>query len=138
MPKLRNIAENSNIECRAVVYGKIPLMAVEKCVICEAAKGKGSDLCPLKDSGFEGLCRGTLTDRTGATFPVIREFPHRNIIFNSVPVYMADKWRDVQMSGLGGYVFIFSDETAEEVENIISAYENSTPAAFKIRRMGVQ
>ena len=138
LPKLRDIAESSDIECRAVVYGRIPLMVVEKCVICEAAKGKGRGLCPLKDNGFDGVCRGKLTDRTGTAFPVIREFPHRNIIFNSVPVYMADKWHNVQMSGLGGYVFIFSDETAEEAEKIISAYENGTPASFKIRRMGVQ
>ena len=138
LPKLRDIAVSSNIDCRAIVYGKIPLMAVEKCVICEAAKGKGRGLCPLKDSGFDGLCRGTLTDRTGAAFPVIREFPHRNIIFNSVPVYMADKWHEFQLSWVDGDVFIFSDETAEEVEKIISAYENGTPASFKIRRMGVQ
>ncbi len=140
LPKIRDISESPDIdiECRAVVYGKISLMVVEKCVICEAAKGKGSALCSLKDKGFDGVCRGTLTDRTGTAFPVIREFPHRNIIFNSVPVYMADKWRDVQMSGLGGYVFIFSDESAEEVENIISAYEKGTSPTFKVRRMGVQ
>ena len=32
-----------------------------------------------------------LADRTGAEFIVMREFPHRNVIFNSVPTYMADK-----------------------------------------------
>ncbi len=138
LPKLRDIATSSDIECRAVVYGRIPLMVMEKCVICEAAKGKGRGLCPLKDSGFDGVCRGVLTDRTGAAFPVIREFPHRNIIFNSVPVYMADKWHEFQLSWVDGDVFIFSDETAEEVEKIISAYENGTPASFKMRRMGVQ
>ena len=35
-------------------------------------------------------------------------------------------------------VFIFSDESSEEVKNIISAYENGAPANFKIRRVGVQ
>ena len=113
-------------------------MVVEKCVICEAQRGKGRGLCPLKDSGFDGVCRGRLTDRTGTAFPVIREFPHRNIIFNSVPVYMADKGHELQLSGLDGYVFIFSDEAAEEAEKIISAYENGTPASFKVRRIGVQ
>ena len=139
LPRMRDISASSNIDCRGIVYGKIPLMIVEKCVICEGTRDKkGRGLCPLKDSGFDGVCRGKLTDRTGATFPVIREFPHRNIIFNSVPVYMADKGGELQLSCLDGCVFIFSDESSEEVKNIISAYENGAPANFKIRRVGVQ
>ena len=140
LPKLRDISASSGIDCFGIIYGKIPLMIIEKCAICESmrVRGKGKELCPLKEKGYLGVCRGTLTDRTGTAFPVIREFPHRNIIFNSVPVYMADKASELSRAGLDGHVFIFSDESREDVEKIISAYEKGTPATFKIRRVGVQ
>ena len=51
---------------------------------------------------------------------------------------MADKAGDLSRASLDGHVFIFSDESSEEVKNIISAYENGAPANFKIRRVGVQ
>ena len=138
LPKLRDIAAASDIECRAIAYGRIPLMVVEKCVICEGLRKGGKGLCPLKEKGHTGVCRGSLTDRTGASFPVIREFSHRNIIFNSVPVYMADKRSELDRAGLDGHVFIFSDESKEQVKNIISAYESGASADTRVRRIGVQ
>ena len=137
IPKIRDIAAADEIDCRAIIYGRIPLMIVEKCVICEAlGTGKGGALCPFMKE--DRLCRGTLTDRTGTVFPVAREFAHRNIIFNSLPVYMADKQGELSRAALGGHVFIFADEDASEVEAVISAYEKGTPASARVRRIGVQ
>ena len=137
LPKCRDVARAGEIDCLAVVYGKIPLMVVEKCVICEGLQRKGRELCPLIKNGSDKLCRGSLTDRTGAEFPVIREFSHRNVIYNAVPVYMADKQGDLASVRVGR-VFIFSDETREEAAEVIRSYETSSPASGRIRRMGVQ
>ena len=138
LPKCRDVAAKSGIDCFAVVYGKVPLMIVEKCVICEGLKKNGSRLCPLMDKGADMVCRGSLTDRTGASFPVIRELGHRNVIYNSVPVYMADKKSELHAAGLSCEVYIFSDETGEEADRVINAYKSSAPAKGRIRRMGVQ
>jgi len=137
LPKCRDIVRAGKIDCLAVVYGKIPLMVVEKCVICEGLQRKGRELCPLIKSGVDKLCRGSLTDRTGTTFPVIRELSHRNVIYNAVPVYMADKQSELAPIAMGR-AFIFSDETQSEAARVIKAYEVAAPAEGRIRRMGVQ
>ena len=65
---------------RMIVYGRVPLMLLEKCAIREVA-----------DCAACAADEAELFDRRGAHFPILREPPHRNILFNSVPVYMADK-----------------------------------------------
>lgn len=137
LPKCRDVARTSPIGCLAVTYGRVPLMVLEKCVICEGIGGKRGELCPIMKT-TDKVCRGSLTDRTGATFPLVREFSHRNVLYNSVPVYMADKRGDIERAAPLGEVFIFSDETCEEAENIISAYEKELPAKGRVRRMGVK
>ena len=138
-PKVRDLAAESGIAVRAIVYGKIPLMIIEKCVICEGLRSAGSPLCPIKSRGdTESVCRSVLTDRTGAEFPVIREFGHRNVIYNSVPVYMGDKKQELSALSLEGEVYIFSDESREEAARVIERYSASAACAGQIRRMGVR
>ena len=72
----------------------------------------------------------SITDRKGTVFPITREFQHRNVIWNSVPTYMADK----PLSGLFTHA-IFTDETAHEVDAVIEALEKKLPAAMKFRRL---
>jgi putative protease len=138
LPKCRDVARESGVSCLAVVYGKVPLMIIEKCVICESLSKKKCELCPLIKNDRGGVCRGSLTDRTGAIFPVVRELGHRNVIYNSVPVYMADKKAELDRAAALGHVFIFSDETSERAAEIIRAFESSEPSSSGIRRMGVQ
>ena len=137
LPKCRDIARSGEIACLAVTYGKVPLMVLEKCVICESLGGKKGELCPIMKN-MDKVCRGSLTDRTGATFPLVREFSHRNLLYNSVPVYMADKRGELDRAAPLGEVFIFSDETREEVTEVIAAYEKGIPAKGRVRRMGVK
>lgn len=137
LPKCRDVARVGKIGSLAVTYGKVPLMVLEKCVICESLGGKKGELCPIMNS-TKKVCRGSLTDRTGATFPLIREFFHRNMLYNSVPVYMADKRGELDRAANLGEVFIFSDETRDEAADVISAYEKGLPAKGRVRRMGVK
>jgi hypothetical protein len=71
-----------------------------------------------------------LTDRTGTKFPMTREYQHRNVIYNSVPTYMADK----PLAGLFSHA-IFTTETVAEVDAVIDAIEKRSPAKTKFRRL---
>ncbi len=104
--------------CGVIAYGNIPVMTTHKCII--------------KDTAGCDKCRVRMTDRTGASFFSEGIFGHRNVIYNSVPVYMADK-----MDTLGGFFhhFIFSDETKEQCKNIISAYKKGLATEKKIKRL---
>ena len=106
-----------------IVYGKIPLMLTERCFI--------------KDNfGCEKCSKAELTDRTGAKFPLLREFEHRNLILNSTPTYMGDKENELRAAGLNSHHFIFTVESAKEISDIMSAYKNKKPLPFAVRRMG--
>ena len=109
----------------AVVYGRLPLMITEKCVGRELA---GCSACR------EG--KNELTDRRGVRFPVLRTFRHRSLIFNSVPLYMADREEELVRAGLSMRHFIFTTETPAQVRDVIRAYRNHTPPKGDIRRMG--
>ncbi len=110
----------------AVVYGRIPLMVTEKCV------GREIGDCKTCEAG-----RAVLTDRRGMEFPVLRTTGHRSLIFNSVPVYMADKQRELDRMGIIMRHFIFTTETRAEAQSVIDAYKKELPPkdAGKIKRI---
>lgn len=111
------------IGARAIVYGRIPLMITERCFMKD---NFGCDKC--------GKC--TLVDRKGIAFPMMREFSHRNLIFNSVYTYMADKLSDIR--GVRGHHFIFTTETAREAARVVRAFREGAPFPLdgQFRRMG--
>ncbi len=94
----------------AVVYGKIPVMTTENCIIKNAGK------CTNYSKGYK------LIDRQ-ATFDVVCEFGHRNIILNSVPINLSDKIKDFSGKDIKGLEFLFTTETKKEIESIIESYQ---------------
>ena len=110
-----------------IAYGRLPLMTMEKCMIRDAFSDK-DDRKNCRYCDTHKVSR--LTDRTGATFPVLREFPHRNVIFNSVPTYMADK----PLEGLFAHA-IFTDEKQAAVDEIIECLKKRQPSKTKFRRL---
>lgn len=80
-----------------------------------------------------GKCQ--LTDRKGVKFPMMREYVHRNLIFNSAYTYMADKQDET--AGLS-YHFIFTTENVGEVKEIVRAFKEKRafPLNAQFRRMG--
>ena len=116
LPQMRDI----NAPKCAVVYGRIPIMLLTK---------------PLDiKSDLNHNTGRVLTDRTGAVFPVIKESGF-DILLNSVPFYMADKQKALDLAGLRGRHFIFTTESRRECENIINAYRSEKPASGNIRRI---
>ena len=122
LPQMRDIDGNT----ASIVYGRVPLMLLEKCVSKEISS---CDECQSSNT--------SLTDRRGISFPVLREFEHRNIIYNSAPTYMADREADLKSAKITNRHFIFSIEGASEVDSVILSYKNGTPAKEnqKIRRI---
>ena len=102
----------------AIVYGKLPVMTTHKCV--------------LKDTYGCDRCSGYVKDRQGAELFAEGIYGHRNVIYNSVPIYMADK-----LSELKGFShhFIFSDEKRERAYEIIEAYKKGLPTNMGIKRI---
>ena len=94
----------------AIVYGKLPVMTTHKCV--------------LKDTYGCDKCKGYIKDRQGSSLFAQGVYGHRNVIYNSVPIYMADKENDIKQFS---YHFIFSDENRDECYKIIEAYKKGMP-----------
>ena len=105
------------------VQGRIPLMLTERCFISESF---GCDKC-----GKAGL-----TDRYGETFPMLREYRHRNQIFNSQYTYMGDKLSELDSARINHRHFIFSTETPSQARKMMLAYKNGERILAKIRRIG--
>ncbi|MBR5767185.1 MAG: U32 family peptidase [Clostridia bacterium] len=101
----------------AVIYGRLPLMLLEKRV---NAPGKGG--------------ARALRDTRGAVFPII-ESGKRDVLLNSVPLYMADQLDRADASGITDRHMIFSTETPGEVLRVIYAYEHGTIPKEPIRRI---
>lgn len=112
------IPQARDISGAIVAYGKIPVMTTYKCL--------------MKDFTDCKKCSGYLTDRTGAKMYCEGIYGHHSVIYNSVPVYMADK-KDL-IDDFSCH-FIFSDETKEECAQIIEAYKKGIPTDKKIRRI---
>lgn len=134
LAQLRVVASGSPVTTGAAVYGKLPLTVLEKCVIRDLALGKSAPAmrkCRYCDNNEYTY----ITDRTGAEFPLRREFIHRNVMYNSVPIYMADKLDAVIGGTVGDLHFFFTDETANQAGAVIDAYRTKAEPTAPIRRM---
>ncbi len=108
------------IPVSALVYGNIPLMISENCLIKNAGQCKapsGRLTCP----------NFSLIDRRGEQFPVLGEYGHRNVILNSVPVYWADKKKNYENLGLSTVSLFFTIENVNQISKIINDYALDTP-----------
>lgn len=118
LPQIRDIGGS------AVVYGRIPLMLLEKCVGLEIG---GCDRCNAGEL--------SLRDRRGVSFPVLRELDHRSVIYNSLPTYMGDKKDKLTKYRINSRHFIFSTEKGHEVDSLIASFEAGRPLSYPVRRI---
>ena len=124
LPQIRDIGGNSGV----IVYGRIPLMTLEKCVIRDIW---GCDAC--HKAKYDSML--TITDRRGYVFPIAREFCHRNIVYNSMPTSMSDKRDDLYKANVKNRHFIFTVENKNKVDNIIDSFTENTPINEVVRRI---
>lgn len=118
--QLRDLGGNT----AAIVYGRVPLMTLERCINKQAA---GCTACT------QG--KAQLFDRRGVRFPVVREFGHRNLVLNSLPTGMSDKEGVLHASGITARHFLFTVESGAEVDRVIAAYKKGTALPYPVRRI---
>ena len=106
---------------RIFAYGHIPLMLTERCFIRE-------------NFGCKNCSQAVFTDRTGAKFPLLREYPHRNQILNGVPTYLGDKRAELDAAGLVRPYLYFSVEPPTEARRILSKFLSGEPLDEAVRR----
>ncbi len=108
---------------RVITLGRIPLMLTERCFVRE---NFGCELCGS----------AAFRDRRGAEFPIMREYDHRNIIFNSAITYMGDRSEELRSMRVRGVHYIFSSESEDECIRLIASYKNGRQLAVPHRRIG--
>ena len=102
-----------------LIYGKLPLMVTRN--------------CPIRLSGCRD-CKGfgTLTDRKKEVFEVRCTGRRYSEIFNSKPVYLADKLEEV--SGIDYGLLSFTTEGAKQVDRILLRYTQTHKPMENITR----
>ncbi len=100
-PKVRDL--NSLIPLGMIVAGRLPLMQLRS---CPARSDKGCGTC-------DG--RPVVTDRKGATFPLVCRERRCSALLNSVPLYLCDK----QLPPLDFYAVYLTIESKEEAARLI-------------------
>ncbi|MBQ4290194.1 MAG: U32 family peptidase [Clostridia bacterium] len=103
-------ALRADIPLGAVTYGRIPLMTLQRCIL----RKDGAVECRRCESRPVSF----LIDRRKTAFPVTRCFPHRNLVWNSVPVWSADR----PVHGLGFTLHLFVTESRLQAEDVIRRY----------------
>ena len=121
LPQVRDMGGAKQV----IVYGRLPLMTLEKCV----AKELGD--CARCERGETAL-----VDRRGAAFPVLRTFDHRSVVYNSLATGLSDMTDKLLAAGIFGQHFVFSVESLEESRRVIEAYREGKPLGVPVRRMG--
>ncbi len=141
-PRLRDLCTLSPKAAGAVVYGRMPLMLLEKCLITSlypTGKIKKDQPLPFGKCGEAcAIChkdQAAMVDRRGMTFPVLREYPHRNLVVNSLPLSMTDKGDVLDRLGITQRHYIFTVETADEVSTVIKAAKEGKALNREVRRL---
>ena len=123
LPRMRDIKGRV---C-GIVYGRLTLMTLEKCAIKELYGASACDVCATGCA--------LMKDRRGIVFPVLREWKHRNIIVNSLPLSMTDREEELEKANLTSRHFIFTTETPDEVDAVIKAAKGKSPVGGEVRRI---
>jgi putative protease len=119
LSQIRDLSKALDLEL--IVYGRLPLMITENCII-EQRAGR----CGCENSNI-------LTDRTGARFPVVKAPGCRNEILNCKKLFLADKREDYQRLGLWAARLQFTTENAAECAQAAQRYLGQgtwTPAEY--------
>ena len=107
LPQARDIGGEKSF----IVYGRLPLMTLEKPV--------GAD---------------SLRDRRGVVFPILKE-GKRDIIFNSLPTYMGDRRDLLAAAGIRNEHFIFTLEGPREAQTVLAYHQKGLPLKKEVRRI---
>ncbi len=110
--QLRSIIKS--IPTQMMVYGRLPLMITENCVI------KNGDKCPCNGNNY-------ITDRIGMRFPVIKDGSScRNVILNCKKIFLGFDMDKVKSTNVKYLRLYFTDESFEECTRVCDSFFNNT------------
>lgn len=118
LAQIRDLRKPLPVE--AIVYGRLPLMITENCLV----KNSGSCRCGRPN---------VLRDRTGAAFPLLPAFGHRTELQNDRPLWLADL-PEYRRLGLRCARLRFTTEDPRECVRVFRAYLDGEPAAGPFTR----
>ncbi len=105
---IRDMSKPLDIEM--IVYGRLPLMITESCLIKNRLGRCGCQNAHL------------LTDRKGEQFPVVKAPGCRNEILNAKKLFLADRQGEYQRIGLWGARLLFTTENPRECLQVTERY----------------
>ncbi len=118
-------AISSDTDMEIIAYGRVPVMTVQNCIVKSAMSGCG---CSMEKPYF-------LKDRKGAQFPVYTDkHSCTNTIYNSAPIYMADRMDKLDLRGISQLRFVFTTETNQEISKVFEMYKENKEADFNFTR----
>lgn len=118
--KADEIQEMSGKCLEMVVYGHIPIMTTEQCVI-----GRYGG-CPKENEKLSGVYK--LTDRKDETYPLITNCKMcRMQILSSKPIVLANQMSRIQKLPIHNMRLIFTTENPKEVKEVIAWYTDEMP-----------
>lgn len=125
LEQIKDIVNNSNINCEIIVYGHLPMMITEYCVIRSLDKisNKTCSICQNKKYG--------LKDRYGVIFPLLTDNKCRMQILNSKKLFLLEYVNELIDNDLGIMRLQFTNEGKNEIINIIKTYKKVIDCAIK-------
>ena len=121
--QIRDMA--ARVPIAVTVYGRVPLMVTERCIIRAVA----GDRCRCGERPV------WLSDRRGVRFPMYKSGDCGTVICNSVPIWMGDKTDELTRLSCRAWHFMFTDEDAAAVDEIIDNFERGRMPHSDIRRV---
>ena len=114
----KELAHMKNEQAELMLYGYAPLMISAQCVY------KNYVSC-IKEKHGAGTQNEHLylNDRYQKQFEVVRNCRHcYNVIYNSQPLYLFDKFSEVEALGAGACRIMFTTETVQETRRVLNQW----------------
>ena len=111
LPQLRDLSKPIPMEM--LVYGRLPLMLTENCLIKNRA-----GVCACQSGNAK------LVDRIGEEFRVVRDCGTcRSVILNGKKLYLLDRKEDLRKLGMWALRLSFTTENVSEIDTVLSAWD---------------
>lgn len=115
LPQIRDMAKP--LPCEMLVYGRLPLMLTENCII----KNR-TGVCACQSGEVK------LIDRKGEEFPILPDPGScRSVIYNGKKLYLLDKRTELEALGLWALRLQFTTESPQDVDRVLQQYESLAP-----------
>ncbi len=115
MPQIRDMSKC--IPTELIVYGRLPLMVMEHCLIRNRT-GK----CSCNQGSLK------LTDKTGAEFPIIKDGNScRSVLLNGKKLSWLDRQEDLSKLGLWAVRLYFTTENSLETDRVLGDFIQGSP-----------